>query len=170
MAFRIAIGTGSSWRFEERMGCNSGSARKGALKTQLTSVGKFLQECNRSVPPQPRGIDLRAKLGGGHSKSRLSAWKLSSFQEKEMPGLKTSSLMDVSPGKTQLFPQDASDAFLASSAAVRTTLGVCPRWAGDAKPGGMEPPDSQDMPRPGTETLAVSIPCRGQTCSLLGWR
>jgi len=33
-------------------------------------------------------------------KSRLSAWKLTSFQEKEMSGLKTSSLRDVSPGRT----------------------------------------------------------------------
>lgn len=33
-------------------------------------------------------------------KSRLSAWKFSSFQEVEMPGLKTSSLSNVSPGKT----------------------------------------------------------------------
>lgn len=32
-------------------------------------------------------------------KSRLSAWKLAAFQEKEMSGLKTSSLRDVSPGR-----------------------------------------------------------------------
>lgn len=35
------------------MGCNWGSARKVALKTQLTLVGNFLQVFNRSVPPQP---------------------------------------------------------------------------------------------------------------------
>lgn len=84
MAYRIGIGAGSSWRLEESMGCNWGSARKVALKTQLTSVGNSLKECNRSVPPQPRGVDSWAKVGGRHMKSRLSAWKLSSFQEKEM--------------------------------------------------------------------------------------
>lgn len=106
MACRIAIGTGSSWRLEERMGCNWGSAKKVALKTQLTSVGNILQQCNRFVQPQPRGIDSRAKLGGGHMKSRLSAWKHSSFQEKEMPGLKTCSLRNASPGKpSSSFPK-----------------------------------------------------------------
>lgn len=96
MVCRTGIGTGSSWRLEERMGCNWDSAGKVALKMQLTSMGNFLQECNRSVPPQPGEIDSRAKLGGKHTKSRLSAWKLTSFQEKEMPGLKTSSLRNLS--------------------------------------------------------------------------
>lgn len=47
------VSPGSSWRLRERTDCNQGSARKMALKTQV-SGRNFLRECNKSVPPCPK--------------------------------------------------------------------------------------------------------------------
>lgn len=50
--------------------------------------------------PQRDWLRVGAKLGASGVKCRLSAWKLFSFQEKEMSALKTSSLRDVSQRRT----------------------------------------------------------------------
>lgn len=104
-------------------------------------------------------------------KFRLSAWKLRSFQEEKVPGLKSSSLSNISPGKTSSsFPK------IPLMHLWHLLLVLEQPW--EHVPGGQEMPSpvawSHEVARLchdlGLRHQPSPSPDRGQTCSLLGWR